>query len=203
MAAAGDNSTLTRLSSEEGFTLVELLIAMALGIVVLTTAAFVFTAGIRLQPRIDKRATEIQQARYMSDRITRELRQGSNASASVDGSQLMILTYVPRDTVCNTPATPGSTLARCRVFYRCAVAGTASSCTRTECPPALLAPGTGCGQATPSVSGLASSQVFSFSPQTPGQAYVGIHLVFPAENGDDAITIQDGVALRNPPLGGP
>ena len=29
------------------------------------------------------------------------------------------------------------------------------------------------------------------------------HLVFPAENGDDAITIQDGVALRNPPLGGP
>ena len=57
MAAAGDNSTLTRLSSEEGFTLVELLIAMALGIVVLTTAAFVFTAGIRLQPRIDKRAT--------------------------------------------------------------------------------------------------------------------------------------------------
>jgi hypothetical protein len=32
---------------------------------------------------------------------------------------------------------------------------------------------------------------------------VGIRLQFPAENGDDAITIQDGVALRNPPLGGP
>jgi type II secretory pathway pseudopilin PulG len=204
MRAAGCRHRLReKVSSEDGFTLVELVVTMALGIVVLTTAVFVFTAGIRVQPRIEKRSVEIQQARYMSERITRELRQGSNASASADGSQLMILTYVPRDGVCNTAASTGSTLARCRLFYRCAAAGSASSCTRTECPPGMLAPGPGCGSAAPSVSGLASSQVFSFSPQTPGQAYVGIHLVFPAENGDDAITIQDGVALRNPPLGGP
>ncbi|TMK73676.1 MAG: hypothetical protein E6G49_05200 [Actinobacteria bacterium] len=202
-AAECGKRLLARLSSEDGFTLAELVVTMALGIVVLTTATMVFTAGIQVQPRVEKRTAEIQQARYMSARITRELRQGSNASASVDGSQLMILTYVPRDTVCNTAATAGGTLARCRVFYRCAAAGSASSCTRTECPPALLAPGTGCSQAVVSVSGLASSQVFTFSPQTPGQAYVGIHLVYPAENGDDAITIQDGVALRNPPLGGP
>jgi type II secretory pathway pseudopilin PulG len=202
-AAEAGNTVLRRLSSEEGFTLAELLVAMVLGIVVLTTATLVFTAGIRVEPRVEHRAAEIQQARYMSERITRELRQGSNASASVDGSQLMILTYIPQDTVCNTAATTGSTLARCRVFYRCTAAGSTSSCNRTECPPALLAPGPGCGQAMRSVSGLSSSQVFTFSPQTPGQAYVGIHLVFPAENGDDAITIQDGVALRNPPLGGP
>ena len=30
----------------------------------------------------------------------------------------------------------------------------------------------------------------------PGQAYVTITLAFPAANGDDAITLEDGVALR-------
>jgi type II secretory pathway pseudopilin PulG len=194
---------LARLGSEQGITLAELLIAMMLGIIVLTTAVFVFTAGIHVQPRIQKRATEIQQARTMSERMTRELRQGSNASVSADASQLMILTYVPRSTYCNTPATTGSSVARCRVFYTCTSAGPTSSCARIECPPAMLAVGTGCSSPTTAVSGLSTSHVFTFSPQVPGQAYVGVRLGFPAENGDDAITIQDGVALRNPPLGGP
>jgi type II secretory pathway pseudopilin PulG len=194
---------LARMGSEQGFTLAELLISVMLGIVVLTTAVFVFTAGIHVQPRIQKRTMEIQQARTMSERMTRELRQGSNASVSADGSQLMVLTYVPRSTYCNTPATTGSTIARCRVFYRCTAAGSTSSCTRIQCPPAMLAVGVGCSPPTTVVSGLSTNQVFTFSPQAPGQAYVGVRLAFPAENGEDAITIQDGVALRNPPLGGP
>jgi type II secretory pathway pseudopilin PulG len=186
-------------SREEGFTLVELLIGTVLGLVVLSAAVTVFTASIGTQPRIDQRAAQIDQARSMSDRVTQELRQGSNAS-SANPSQLMVLTYVPR-TTCG-----GSTVGpqiRCRVFYSCTTAGSTSSCTRTECPPALLTPGTGCGPPTTVLTGLTTDQVFTFSPQTPGQAYVGIRLAFPAENGDDAITIQDGVALRNPPLGGP
>jgi prepilin-type N-terminal cleavage/methylation domain-containing protein len=186
-----------RLSSERGFTLVELMIAMTLGLLVIGAAVTVFTAGIGTQPMIDKRAAQIDQARSMSARITQELRQGSNAS-SVNASQLMILTYVPR-TSCG-----GSTVGpniRCRVFYSCTQSGATASCTRIECPPALLAPGTGCGPTTTVLTGLTTNQVFTFSPQTPGQAYVGIRLEFPAGNGDDAITIQDGVALRNPPLG--
>jgi hypothetical protein len=190
------------LRSEEGFTLVELVMSSVLGLMVLGAAVTVFTAGIATQPRVDHRADQITQARSMSERITRELRQGSNAS-SPDRSQLMILTYVPRSTVCNTPATAGSTIARCRVFYSCRPAGSTSSCTRIECPPAMLAVGTGCSPPTIVLSGLTTNQIFTFSPRTPGQAYVGIQLQFPAENGDDAITIQDGVALRNPPLGGP
>jgi prepilin-type N-terminal cleavage/methylation domain-containing protein len=204
MAEVGrQRGLLARLESEEGFTLAELLISMSLGLIVLAAAVFVFTAGIRLQPRIQKRAVEIQQARTMSERMTRELRQGSNASVSGDASQLMILTYVPRSTTCDAPVTTGSAIARCRVFYRCAASGATASCTRTECPPTVLSVGTGCGSPRTVVSGLSTSQVFSFSPQTPGQAYVGVRLQYPAENGDDAITIQDGVALRNPPLGGP
>ena len=53
------------------------------------------------------------------------------------------------------------------------------------------------------VTGLADNNVFTFSPRVPGQAYVTVRLAFPAANGDDAITLEDGVALRNPPLGGP
>lgn len=189
-------------SSEEGFTLVELLMATVMGLVVLGAAVTVFTAGIGTQPRIEQRADQITQARSMSERVTRELRQGSNA-ASVDRSQLMVLTYVPLSTYCNSPSTTGSSIARCRVFYSCSSAGSTSSCTRIECPPAMLAVGTGCSPPTLVVSGLATNRVFSFSPRTPGQAYVGIRLEFPTENGADPITLEDGVALRNPPLGGP
>jgi Tfp pilus assembly protein PilW len=180
----------------------ELLIATMLGLLVMGVGVMVFTAGIRSQPQIDQRVAAIQQGRVMSERVTRELRQGSNASSS-SPSQLMVLTYVPRSTACNTPATTGSTLARCRIFYSCTSAAGTSSCTRTECPPALLAVGPGCGTPATVVSGLMSNQVFTFSPRSPGQAFVGIQLAYPAANGDDAITIQDGVALRNPPLGGP
>jgi type II secretory pathway pseudopilin PulG len=202
-AVARARRVFARLRSEEAFTLAELLITMMLGLIVLAAAVVVFTAGIHVQPRIEQRAIEIQQARTMSERITRELRQGSNASVTGSGTQLMILTYVPVSTPCSTPATAGSTVARCRIFYQCTATGATSSCTRTACPPAMLAIGTGCGTPTTVVSGLSTNQVFSFSPQTPGQAYVGVRLQYPAGNGDDAITIQDGVALRNPPLGGP
>jgi len=187
------------LSSEEGFTLTELIVATMMGLVVIGAGVTVFTAGIASQPRIDERAAQIQQARTMSERITRELRQGSNAS-SANPSQLMTLTYVPRTSCGGTTVGPA---IRCRIFYGCTATGSTSSCIRTECPPALLSPSTGCGPPVTVVSGLTTDQVFAFSPRTPGQAYVGIRLAYPAENGDDAITIQDGVALRNPPLGGP
>jgi hypothetical protein len=176
-----------------------MVIATALGLLVIGAAVTVFTAGIKSQPQIDKRAAQIDQARSMSARVTQELRQGSNAS-SVNPSQLMILTYVPRTTCAGS--TPGPNI-RCRVFYSCTQSAATASCTRIACPPALLAPGTGCGPTTTVVTGLVTNQVFTFSPQTPGQAYVGIRLEFPASSGDDAITLQDGVALRNPPLGGP
>jgi hypothetical protein len=51
------------------------------------------------------------------------------------------------------------------------------------------------------LEGLASNQVFTFSPRTPGHAFIAYALSFDAESGDDAITIEGGAALRNPPLG--
>lgn len=183
-----------RFASESGFTMLELLVAATIGIVLIGTAVGLFTSAIRAEPERNQRAAQIQQARFLTERITRELRQGSNAQVPTP-AELMILTYVPRLS-CTGP-TPGPAI-RCRVFYSCTTAGT---CVRTQCPPAVLVPPAGCAPATEVVSGLSSDAVFTFSPRTPGQAFVGVKLAFPAQRGDDAITVEDGVALRNPPLG--
>ncbi|HEX2467880.1 MAG TPA: prepilin-type N-terminal cleavage/methylation domain-containing protein [Solirubrobacterales bacterium] len=182
--------------AEGGFTLPELLIATMIGLVVIGSAVTFFTAAIRGEPRVRDRSAQIQQARVMAERISRELRQGSNAS-SPNPSQLMILTYVPRAS-CGDP-TPGAAI-RCRIFYSCDTAG---ACTRTECGPNTVAPPTGCGTSVEVVEGLLDNQVFAFTPRIPGQAFVSVRLAFPATDGEDAITVEDGVALRNPPLGGP
>ena len=47
------------------------------------------------------------------------------------------------------------------------------------------------------VSGLSSSAVFGYSPDSANPDYVTMRLVFPAEGGDDAVTLEDGVDLRN------
>jgi prepilin-type N-terminal cleavage/methylation domain-containing protein len=193
MSLAVDSS---QRSGEAGFTLIELLVAVVMGLIVMAAAVSLFTSGVGSEPRISDRSDQIQQARSMAERISRELRQGSNAS-SADPSQLMILTYVPR-TACGGSIS-GSAL-RCRVFYSC---NTGGSCTRTECGPNVAAPPTGCGPAVQTVEGLADNDVFAFTPRTPGQAFVSLRLAFPATAGEDAITVEDGVALRNPPLGGP
>ena len=185
-----------RVAADDGFTLVELLVATVIGFAVVGAAVSVFAAGVRSEPVARERAAQIQQARTMSETLSRELRQGSNA-ASTSAANLSILTYVPHVS-CGSPTVGAAT--RCRIFYSCSASGT---CTRTECPPNFTSIAVGCGTTTTVVTGLADNSVFTFTPRTPGQAYVTIRLPFPASNGDDAITLQDGVALRNPPLGSP
>ena len=167
---------------EAGFTLVELLVATMLGLVVIGAAVTAFTASIQTQPSISSRASQVQQARVAMERITRELRQGQGwGSGTSNPSQLSVVTY---------SADCGATRP-CEVTYSC----TAGTCTRRV----------GQGQAVQVVTGLATSDVFSYqsvnSPPvaapTPTTDYVNITLPFPAESGDDAITLQDGVELRN------
>ena len=185
-----------RIGADGGFTVPELLVATVIGLMVVGAAVTVFTSAVGSQPRVSDRNAAIQQARTMAETLTRELRQGSNATTT-SGGNLVILTYVPH-AACGSTATGAAT--RCKVFYSCSSAGT---CTRTECPPNFTAVGAGCGATRTVVTGLADDDVFTFSPRVPGEAYVGVRLAFPATNGDDAITMEDGVALRNPPLGAP
>jgi prepilin-type N-terminal cleavage/methylation domain-containing protein len=189
-------SIIRRSRADAGFTLPELLIATVLGLIVVGSAVAMFSTGIRAEPRAAERADAIQQARTMAERITRELRMGSNATSATP-SELAILTYVPSGN-CITSA-PGSA-TRCRVFYSCSASGT---CSRRQCGPNTIIPPLGCGPSEIAIEGLSSNQVFTFSPKSPGQAMVTVRLEFPATDGEDAITIVDGAALRNPPLGGP
>ena len=39
--------------------------------------------------------------------------------------------------------------------------------------------------------------MFGYSPDSANPDYVTMRLVFPAEGGDDAVTLEDGVDLRN------
>ena len=89
------------------------------------------------------------------------------------------------------PARPTATTAiQCRVDYSC-VSG---ACTRTESQP----DGTGTAPGVEVVSGLNGSDVFEYSPSTVDPTYIGMTMAFPASGSEDAITLKDGVALRNP-----
>src|SRR5262245_23243555 len=102
-----------RIAAEDGFTLAELLVATVTGLIVVGAAASLFTAAIRSEPAARERTAAIQEARTMSEALTRELRQGSNAAAPTPG-QLSILTFVPH-AACGSPTTGAPT--RCKVFY--------------------------------------------------------------------------------------
>ncbi len=169
---------------EDGFTLVELLVASVLGLIVVGAAVMMFTAGIKSEPRAASRSAQIQQARTTMERVTRELRQGSSVPTATT-SQLSILTWVKSATCGGASST---TAIQCQVTYTCT-----GACMRTERNP----DGTGSGPAEQVVSGLSGSPVFSYTPSAAEPAHVGVTLQFPAGGGEDAISLQDGVTLRN------
>ncbi len=180
----------TTSTDDRGFTLPELLVATVLGLLVIGAAVTAFTGAIQSQPRVNSQAAAIQRARTTMERITRELRQGSSVP-SASASQLSIITYVHSAT-CGGAASNAS--ISCRVSYSCS----GGTCTRTEAKP----DGTSPGPAVQVVTGLSTSNVFSYTPPSSNApAYVGVTLALPAQGGTDAITLSDGSALRNPGSG--
>jgi Tfp pilus assembly protein PilW len=171
---------------EAGYTLPELLIATAATLVLLGGSLTVMVAGIQSEPRISERSAEIQQARVLMDRVTRELRQGATVLEATTG-HLRLITYVSSETCGGVAA---STARSCMVAYDCA----AGTCTRVESD----AEGTTSGPPTVETTGLSADPVFSYLPSAASARYVGITFEFPAAGGDDAITLTDGVTLRNP-----
>ena len=171
----------------DGFTLPELLIATVLGLIVIGAAVGAMTVGVNSQPRLNSQAASVEQARTTMERITRELRQGSSVPTAT-ASQLSIVTYVNSATCGGTAAT--SAIA-CRATYTCA----AGACSRTEAKPDGTAP----GPAVQVVSGLSSTNVFSYTPPTStAPASVGVTLSFAAQGPNQGITLSDAAALRNP-----
>lgn len=167
--------------SEGGFTMPELLVAMTTALIIAVAAFALLATTSRMQPEVSDRSAEISEARMMVERISRELRQGYGVDSATP-SRLVLLTYSGD---CRTAAA-GTGAAECRVTYSC----TSGVCTRQAADPS----GTYTGRVTELVSGLASDEVFQ-----PQPGYLGIQVTYPAARGDDAVTLTDGVALRNAP----
>lgn len=173
-------------------TLAELLVAMTLGVVVMGGVLILLIGAMRTQPKLEKQGTNIQTARFVLERMTRELRNGIVVDKAT-ASSVSFQTYV-RHTTCGgtTMAATGVAATKCEVTYTCS----GTSCTRIE-----AAPSTYTGTAVTIFSGLNnSSSVFTYKPNSTSPTYVEVTLKIPDSSGSGALTVSDGASLRNATL---
>ncbi|MBS1843540.1 MAG: prepilin-type N-terminal cleavage/methylation domain-containing protein [Actinobacteria bacterium] len=177
-------------TDDSGFTIIELLVATAMMVVVCGAAVLMLTSVMRQTPKVTNRADQISFARNAIEQITREVRQGREAT-STGSSQMTLKTF------CTTGAGAAS---ECTVSYSCAVESgkTTYACSRTVG-----------GITTKVVGGLASAEVFCFYPNAEskecGKAsptalprYVGLQVRFPQQTSAETQTVlEGGAALHN------
>lgn len=172
-------------------TLIELLVASAMGVIVVGATGVLISGALRAQPGVTRKAADVQTARWVTERLTRELR-GGIVIDKATASSVSFQAYVRR-TTCGGPTSLPSTSSptKCEITYTCS----GSSCTRLE-----AAPGVYTGTAKPIFTGLNnSSSVFTYSPATT-PTYVGITITIPGTGTKASTTITDGASLRNATL---
>ncbi len=174
---------------EAGFTLVEYMVAISMLMAVLAIAMPTVVQGLRTEPKISHRAAQIAKARVTVERVARELRQGVSIDSATTSS-VSFRTYT-RHSTCgdNAALSPSLRAIQCQVTYSC----TGDSCYRTE----GNIDGTAGGPAVLLVEGLLSPDVFTYLPDPADPSYVEVRFSFSAEGGEDAITLDDGIELRN------
>jgi len=182
---------LARLKSEEGVTLVELLVASAMGVVVMGAVAMLVIGAVRGQPRISAQAQNVSTARWVLERMTRELRGGGTVVAKTQ-SKVSFVAYV-RHTTCGGSTALASTASpiECVITYECST----TACYRTE------AAKNSTGTPRLIFSGINSSEVFTYAPNETEPTYVKVTLRLPNPDAQGALTVSDGAALRNATLG--
>lgn len=176
---------------EDGFTLIEMLVAMTMGVIVMGGVLILLIGAMRSQPKLDQQATDIQTARWVLERMTREIRDGIVVDRAT-ASSVSFQGYV-RHVSCGGTSMLSSTAAarKCEITYTCA----GESCTRIEADP-----GTYTGTATTVLTGLSNTgSVFSYSPATE-PTYVGVTLKLADSSGSGAFVASDGASLRNATL---
>jgi len=179
----------SRLSGEEGFTLPELLMASVLSLVIAAAGFMMFTTAIRSQPGLSGRDHAIQQARFVMERMIREIRQGGALVGSPLAQSMSFRTFVAGSSVCVGGPNDSYLHKPCVVTYSCA----SGTCTRREQNPYTGAQ----GSPIPMVSGLATSDVFEYwsNPTTECQP--------PPQVSNEAVSIRDEATLRNSDLEAP
>lgn len=191
-------------AGEGGFTLVELLVASAMSVVLLGAIGSMVISAMKTQPKISKSAQNVSSARWVLDRMTRELRNGIRVDQAT-ASRISFLTYVRRPTCgASTALAATAPSIKCEVTYQCST----TACTRTEAVSGVYT-----GTARTLFTGINSSSVFCYVPSaeadplTCGAAkaaaevtYVSVRLRLPNPSGAGSLTISDGASLRNATL---
>ena len=175
---------------EAGLTLVELLVAAAMSAILVGAACTMLISAVREQPKLSEKSQEITTARYVLERMTREIRNGV-VVYSATGSRVEFKTRV-RHKTCGGSAQESAGVAaiECRVTYSC----TTTACTRTETAPEV--PGAS-GTPVPLIGNLDNSNVFNYEPSPPSTpTYVGITLHIENPEGQGELTVTDGAGLR-------
>jgi Tfp pilus assembly protein PilW len=183
-------SSLERARREDGFTLVELLVGAAMGVTVMAATASLMISAVKTQPEISEKSQVISTARWVMERLTREIRNGiAVAPEKATASEVSFTTYV-RTPTCGGTGTlaAGSKAIPCQVTYRC----TTTTCSRIE-----AAPGVFTGTETTIFKGINSANVFSYTPSAAAARYIEVTLRFPNPRGSGDLTISDGASLRN------
>jgi Tfp pilus assembly protein PilW len=173
---------------EAGLTLVELLVASAMSVILVGAATAMLISAVRDQPKLSRKDQSITTARYVLERMTREIRNGTVVYKAT-GSEVAFATQVRR-TTCGGAVQENSSVSaiECRVTYRC----TTTACTRSETAPSVETGGT----AETVVSGLDSSQVFNYEPTAEEPTFIGITLHIANPEGEGELTVTDGAGLR-------
>lgn len=180
-----------RPSGEGGYTLIELLVAMTMGVVVLGAVGSLVVSAMKDQPKISERAQDITTARWVLERLTREIRNGIRVD-NATSSSVSFETYV-RHTTCGGTTLLASTKTpiKCEVTYTC----TATACSRTEAAPKIYT-----GKVMRIFEGINSSNVFAYSPSAKEATFVKVTLQMPNPTGYAPLTVSDGASLRNATL---
>jgi type II secretory pathway pseudopilin PulG len=182
---------------QRGWTLIELLVAMTMTIAILMAALPIVDGATRTQGRVQKASEAIGDARNFSELVLNDLRGAYDwnppTSPNTNANSISVDTYV-HTTACGSRvlASDSADAQKCRVTYVCS----GGACTRQE----RNEDGSGTGAPVTMITGLSSNNVFD--PVIGGDDivhYVTFTLVLPNQSnvGDDAITLTDGVALRN------
>jgi Tfp pilus assembly protein PilV len=175
---------------ESGLTLIELLVAATMSVIIVGAATSMLISTVRQQPEISGRSQNVSEARYVLERMTREIRNGISVVASESSASTLTFHAYVRHATCGASGglAAGQSARICKVTYSC----TATACTRGETDSATPGP----GPAVPLFSGIGSAKVFAYEPDIAGADFVSVNFRIPDPDGDASLTISDGATLR-------
>ncbi len=198
-------SRLGRLDDEAGMTLIELLVAMIMGVIVVGGATAMVISALRAQPQQQEQAESNSAPPFELERMTREIRNGTSVTVA-SANNVSFVARVRRTTCGGTVPTSTSTPSiPCQIVYSC----TTTSCTRIE----REVGSTSGGAPTTIIADIDSSSVFCFVPSANADptecgpakggtapTYIGLTLSIPNPRGSGHLTISDGASLRGATL---